>query len=691
VAPYGSWKSPITASSVASASADVKDVAVDRANPNRVYWLESRPSEGGRRVLVGKAIDGPTNNGLCEYTPDMKWSVRSAVHEYGGGAFAVYDGLVVFSNKSDNGVYLLATQTGAGGPAAPQRIGAQNDKLRYANFAIHPSKKLVVCVREDHRKEGAEPANALVAIPLPGDVASKDGYEPSEEVVLFDSSDFVSSLALSTTNNDIAFTAWNNPNMSWDATTLYRATLAFDSNNTPESLRNLTAIAGGKDDPRESIYQPRFDDEGRLHFLSDRTGYWNPYRVSGCGAVAMSLAKPIRSEFAPPEWYFGESTFQPLPGKKDSMVVSFTEEARLHLGILNVESGRIEDLPVPAWTVVDNIKVGSSLTGSPVLVLLAGSPTENTALYTYSIEDKLTKPLTARKTSSNADEGYISIPREIAFPTRLPPFDSAEAKKAVAYAYYYPPANRDFVGPHGELPPLLTLSHGGPTAATHALYQPKIQYWTSRGFAVVDVNYGGSTGYGREYRERLYTNWGLVDVQDCCAAALYLADTGLVDRKRLSIMGGSAGGFCTLACLAFRPEVFAVGASRYGISDLEVDALATPKFESQYYVNLIGPYPEARDEYLRRSPIHSVDKLACPAIFFQGLDDTIVLPNQATMMVDALKRKGVPAALVEFEGEGHGFRQAKNIIRSLEAQLYFFGRILGFTPADTIEPVSIFN
>ncbi|KAJ1955887.1 hypothetical protein GGI12_005454, partial [Dipsacomyces acuminosporus] len=553
----------------------------------------------------------------------------------------------------------------------------------------------IVAVREDHRESDLEALAALVAIPLPEDTAAQDGYAPTEDVVLFDSSDFVSSPVFSPVNDELAFYAWNHPNMNWDATTLYRATLVFGADQVASSLSNLTIVAGGKDDPLESVYQPRFDGDGYLHFLSDRNnGFWNPYYVADDGTVTSSLAKPMPAEFCRPEWGFGTSTFQPIPGRKFSFIVTFPLEGKRYLGILNVATNQIEQLPVPGWTLLDNFQLGTSKSGEPVLLLRAGSPTEELSLFTYFINGMSAKPLVSKKAgalSGTFDLGYISIPQEIAFPTKLPPFDSPESKDAEAYAFYYPPTNKDFRAPDGELPPLLTMSHGGPTNATYAVYRLGIQYWTSRGFAVVDVNYGGSTGYGREYRERLYTHWGEVDVQDCCAAALYLADAGLVDRRRLSIMGGSAGGYTTLACLTFRPEVFAVGASLFGLSDLEIFIKRTHKFELKYLTKLIGPYPEERDTYIKRSPIYSVDKLNCPAIFFQGLDDKVVSPNQATIMVDALKKKGIRVSHIEFAGEGHGFRQEKNIIRSFDGQLYFFGRILGFTPADDIEPVPIFN
>ncbi|KAJ2353821.1 Esterase lipase thioesterase active site [Coemansia erecta] len=689
-APYGSWKSPLTADAVASGSSSVSMARVDQANPTRVYWLESRPQESGRLVLLSKDVDDYSERTLRELTADTKWNVRTAVHEYGGGAYAVHGGLVVFANWSDQGVYLVDTNKQN---AVPVRIGEQNDKLRYASFVVHPSKKFVLCVREDHRESDTQAPATLVAIKLPSD-GGADGqgkYSPTSDVVLFDKSDFVSSPAVSPMDDEISFYAWNHPDMNWDATTLYCASVDLGDDGVPRSLVRLRVVAGAPGELRESIYQPRFDEDGILHFISDRSGFWNPYYLGVDGEVRRSLGTPISAEFAGPEWAFGESTLQPVPGLKFSAVVTYSQNGILKLGILNVATHAIEDLPVPGWSSVGSFQLGQSHSGEQVLVLIAGGPAERLSLFTYYINGMSAKQLAGSKSFDDPYSGFVSTPQEIAFPTKLPPFGSAESQNAEAYAYYYPPTNKNYQGPSNELPPLLVLSHGGPTAAASTVLQTKIQYWTSRGIAVADVNYGGSTGYGREYRERLYPHFGEVDVQDCCAAALYLADSGLVDRKRLSIMGGSAGGFTTLGCLAFRPEVFAVGASLYGISDLEVLIKETHKFEAEYPVHLVGPYPEARAEYIRRSPLHSVDSLACPAIFLQGLEDKVVPPNQATLMVDALKSKGIRVAHIEFEGEQHGFRKSENIVRALEAQLYFFGRILGFEPADHINPVPIFN
>ncbi|KAJ1664578.1 Esterase lipase thioesterase active site [Coemansia sp. RSA 1646] len=685
-AAYGSWKSPITASNVASGASATSMLRVDSAQPTHVYWLESRPSEGGRLTLLRQDI---SQIGEEPYELTTEWNVRTGVHEYGGGAYAVYDGLVVFANWKDQGVYLLDTSKST---RVALRIGEQNDKLRYAGFAIHPSKKFVICVREDHGKSDIEAVASVVAIRL------EDTGAIANDIMLFEGTDFVSSPVFSTKNDEIAFIAWNHPNMSWDETALYRAKLSFNSEMVPEpKLKDLAIVAGGAQEVmRESIYQPRFDLDGVLHFLSDRiTGFWSPYHIDIQGAVVSSLRSPVLAEFTGPEWSMGDSTFQPVPGRKSSMAVTYTLNGALHLGILDTAAGAIEELPVPGWTVVSDMNMAESRSGEPVLVLKAGQPTERTAMYAYFINAINTASVPQRigaQTASDTSlyDGYLSVPREIEFETRLPPFDG-EDTKAQAYAYYYPPANKDYRGMKGERPPLLVLSHGGPTTSTNTSFSLSIQFWTSRGFAVADVNYGGSTGYGRAFRERLYPHFGQVDVQDCCAAALHLASLGLADRARLSIMGGSAGGYTTLACLAFRPEVFAVGASHYGISDLEVLVKETHKFESLYPVHLVGPYPAARTTYVERSPLHAVDALACPAIFFQGLDDKVVPPNQTSLMVDALKRKGIRVAHVEFEGEQHGFRKFQNIVRAMEAQLFFFGRILGFVPSDAIDPVPISN
>ncbi|KAJ2559833.1 Esterase lipase thioesterase active site [Coemansia sp. RSA 1933] len=692
-AAYGSWKSPISAQQVASGASSSSMVRVDSAHPTQVYWLESRPSEGGRLTLLTQNLANIQEEGPRELTP-QPWNVRTSVHEYGGAAYAVHAGVVVFANWADQGVYVIDTSDPTTAP--PRRIGLQDDKLRYAGFAIYESGRFAVCVREDHRKSDIEAVAALVAIALHPEEES-----PAREVVLFEGTDFVSSPVLSPKNDQIAFITWNHPNMSWDRTVLHCGALAIGADGMP-GLCTDAVVAGGEEDGRQSIYQPRFDSDGTLHFLSDRvTGFWNPHRLDENGTVVRSLTDPILAEFAGPEWAMGESSFQPVPGRKACFAVTYAMDGDLWLGILDTLSGTIELLPTPEWTIVSDIQLAESRSGEALLVLRAGEPTKSTAMFAYFINpisgasagDRVLRIGGSASSTAAADsslfDGYLSVPREIVFDTRLPPFDKDDGAKA--YAYYYPPTNKDYRGETGTKPPLLVLGHGGPTTATSTAYSLRIQFWTSRGFAVADVNYGGSTGYGRAFRERLYPHFGQVDVQDCCAAALHLADRGLVDRQRLSIMGGSAGGYTTLACLAFRPEVFAVGASHYGMSDLEVLVKETHKFESRYPDHLVGPYPDARATYIERSPLHSADRLECPVIFFQGLEDRVVPPSQTSLMVDAMRRKGLPVAHVEFEGEQHGFRKFENIVRAMEAQLFFFGNILGFDPADPIEPVPIHN
>ncbi|KAJ2809523.1 PFAM Prolyl oligopeptidase [Coemansia guatemalensis] len=669
---------------------------IDPANLTRVYWLETRPSENGRVVLLSKDVDDYSEKTLRVLTAEAKWDVRSAVNGYGGGAYAVYDGLVVFTNWLDKGVYMLDTNNQK---AEPMRIGEQDGEVYYASFSIHRSKKFAVCVREDHRNKDLGTAYKLVAMSLIADVKRADSSDSPQfamDVELFSDADFVSSPVLSPVNDELAFFSWCQPYMNWDRSTLRRGTLILGSDGIPCSV-NLTEIAGMSDGNDESINQPRFDETGVLHFLSDRDGFWNPYFVDPDGNVQPSLSTPMQAEFADSEWALGQSTFQPVPGRKFSMAVTYALGGNRSLGILNVATQTIEDLPIPGWTTLESLQVGNSHSGEPVLVMIAGGPTEGPSLFTYfingfSTNNLLNKGGDGRHGLVDDYQGFVSVPREIEFPTKLPPFDSPQSRDSKAYGYFYPPTNRDYEGVKGELPPLIVICHGGPTLCAFPVYQPQVFYWTSRGFAVVDVNYGGSTGYGREYRNRLLTHYGKVDVQDCCAAALHLVELGLVDQNRLCIMGESSGGFTTLSCMAFRPKVFAVGASLYGISDLEALVKEeTPMFEAKYFEGLVGSYPTMRDVYIKRSPLYATDSLENPVIFMHGLDDEIVPPSQTAQMVAALKEKGQRVAHIEFEKEDHGFIQAQHIKRALEARLYFFGRILGFEPADHIEPVHIFN
>ncbi len=473
--------------------------------------------------------------------------------------------------------------------------------------------------------------------------------------------DFYASPRLSPDGARLAWLAWRHPNMPWDGVELWVAQVAVDG-----ALVDAHIIAGG---PTESIFQPEWSPDGVLHFVSDRTGWWNLYRWRAGQVEALC---PRAAEFGRPQWVFGMSTYGFLSARE--LVCTFFQGGKWHLAVLDLVTLVLEEIATP-YTELAGLRVAGGRA-----LLWAGSPTEPASLVLLDLAERQFAVL--RCSSGLAvDPGYLSIPQEIQFPTQegLP-----------VYAYYYPPRNRDFVGPAGEKPPLLVLSHGGPTGAASAILDLDIQFWTSRGFAVVDVNYGGSTGYGRAFRERLAGNWGIVDVDDCVGAALYLAGRGDVDPGRLAIRGGSAGGYTTLSALAFR-DVFKAGASHYGVSDLETLATDTHKFESRYLDGLVGPYPARRDLYIERSPIHHTDGLNCALILFQGLDDKVVPPEQSRAMYEAVRAKGLPVAYLAYEGEGHGFRQAANIVRTLEAELYFYSKVFRFDLADPVAPVAIEN
>ncbi|KAJ1918447.1 Esterase lipase thioesterase active site [Mycoemilia scoparia] len=684
VSKYGSWKSPVKAAEVAAATTSIENPVVDPVVPGKLYWIEGRPHEGGRRTIVGLTITGTTSEDqqTTEYIP-IPFNVRNKVHEYGGGAFTVYDGIIVFSNWDDNGIYFLDTNKDS---AAPIRIGPKNDNYRYASFAIHPSKKFVLAVREDHTGQTLqEPDNVLVAVALPSDSEQLDKAEKegTAESVLVDGYDFVSSPAVNPViHNEVTFYAWSHPNMNWDHTHLFRENLDIqDENELPEKLVPSEIIISNDCYQPTSTYQPRYDSEGNLYCISDPDNYWNPYVLDHENQPVPCLPSAIKADFALPEWFFGYQSYAPLKSKPNTIIGRYELEGKLHLVKIDVANKTVEDLDIPDWTSISWLGT-TEIAGEEVLIISAGSPTSGYTFYLYPLNDNANSSNITKLygiESPQWDPAYISQPKEIEFPTN---------NGKTAFAFYYPPKNADFVGPQDDLPPLLVLSHGGPSAATTNVFNPKVQYWTSRGYGVVDVNYGGSTGYGREYRERLYPNMGIVDVDDCCNAALYLAKEGYVDRKKLSIMGGSAGGYITLAALTFHPEVFGAGASLYGISDLELLAKETHKFEAKYPVKLIGPYPEKKELYIERSPIYHVDKLACPVVIFQGDEDKVVPPSQAIIMVDALKKKGLTVSYVEFAGEQHGFRKAANIIRCIEHQFWFFGKVFGYEPADPYTPPS---
>ena len=636
VAPYGCWKSPITSDLIISETIGLGPVVLDG---NDIYWVEMRPGEGGRNVIVRRTPDGQT----ADITPSP-FNARTRAHEYGGGSFVVADGTVYFSNFADQRLYRKTPN------AEPQPLTPAAD-LRYADGIIDRQRGRIICVREDHTGSG-EAVNTLVSIGLTG----------GEDVqVLVSGNDFYSSPRLSPQGNQLCWISWNHPNMPWDGTQLWVAEVKADG-----SLGRPERVAGGVD---ESIFQPEWSPDGILHFVCDRSGWWNLYRW---GAGGIEPLCEMAAEFGLPQWVFGMSTY--AFSSADRIICTYTQQGRWHLASLDTTTQQLQLIDTP-YTEISSLRANA---GSAVFC--AASPAELTSIVQLDLTTGQIEVL--RRSSEVAiDTGYLSTPQALEFPTE---------NGLTAHAFFYPPKNPDYTAPALELPPLLVKSHGGPTAAASSRLNLGIQYWTSRGFAVLDVNYGGSTGYGREYRQRLDGQWGIVDVDDCVNGARYLVERGKVDGNRIAIAGGSAGGYTTLCALTFRNS-FKAGASYYGVSDLEALARDTHKFESRYLDRLIGPYPQRRDLYWQRSPIHFTDRLNCPVIFFQGLEDKIVPPNQAQMMVSALKAKGLPVAYVPFEGEQHGFRRAENIKRALDGELYFYSRVFGFDLASAVEPVPIEN
>jgi dipeptidyl aminopeptidase/acylaminoacyl peptidase len=637
-APYGSWKSPITADLIVSGAIGLNQPAIDGEN---TYWIEMRPAEGGRQVIVKRDASGK----LTDINP-QPFNARTRVHEYGGGDYAVSKGAVYFSNFADQRLYSQS------GNEPPQPITPVAE-MRYADAVVDQARNLIFCVREDHNGANHEATNALVSL--------KTSANEDCGRVLVSGNDFYSSPCLHRDGNMLAWLTWNHPNMPWDGTELWQAEVEPDG-----SLSAAKRIAGGES---ESIFQPQWSPDGRLYFCSDRSGWWNLYRLEKGEIVAVTK---LDAEFGVPQWAFGLSSYAFASAQR--IVGIYYVRGMARLAIIDADSLELETLDL-GYTDLGWVR---GATGQ--VVFRAGSPTTPAAIVRLDLESRKTENL-RQSNSLRIDSGYLSVPEAIEFPT---------TDGLTAHGFYYPPKNRDYSAPENERPPLLVKSHGGPTSAAATALSLHIQYWTSRGIAVLDVNYGGSSGYGREYRERLKGTWGIVDVDDCANGAKYLVSRGEVDPERLMITGGSAGGYTTLCALTFR-DTFKAGASHYGVSDAEALTKETHKFESRYLDKLFGPYPERRDIYHDRSPINFTERLACPVIFFQGLEDRVVPPNQAELMVTALKEKGVPVAYVAFPGEQHGFRQAQNIKRSLEGELYFYSQVFGFELADPVEPMEISN
>lgn len=635
IAPYGSWKSPITTDRVVGGVVGLGQIALDGSD---ICWNEMRPVDGGRYVIQR------WRNGAVDEMLPAPFSARTRAHEYGGGAFAVDDGVLYFSNDRDQLLYRLAPGN------SPEVITPGTDG-RYADVVVDRHRHRLLCVCEDHGA-GGEPVNTIVAI-------DREGHR--EPRVLLSGQDFYAAPRLSPDGRQLAWLCWNHPDMPWDGTELWVADLGADG--LPVNPR---CVAGGRE---ESVFQPLFAPDGTLYFVSDRDNWWNLYRLRQGRVEALA---PMEAEFGLPQWIFGMSTYAFDSAQR--LVCAFNRAGAWRLAVLDTDMLRLEEIETP-FSDISHVMAGNGMA-----VFVGASPSLPASIVRLDLATRRYEILRA-STTDVPEVAYLSVPQALDYPT---------THGDTAHAWYYPPVNRDFRAPENEKPPLLVLSHGGPTSAASQALSLRTQYWTSRGFAVLDVNYRGSTGYGRDYRHKLDGQWGLADVEDCLAGARGLVERGLADEHRLAIRGGSAGGYTTLCALTFH-QLFHAGAVYYGVSDLEALARDTHKFEAHYLDRLIGSYPMRRDLYRERSPLHRVDRLSCPVIFFQGLEDKVVPPDQTEKMVNALRKRNIPVAYVPFEGEQHGFRRAENIQRALEAEFWFYSRLFGFTPADPVAPVAIEN
>jgi dienelactone hydrolase len=645
-AACGTWKSPISAAMVASAGISLHSLALDAGV---VWWLEGRPAENGRVVLVRMEPDGdPT-----DVTPDG-FNVRTMVHEYGGGAYCLRGDTVYFSNFDDQRLY--RQEPGAAPVAITSDAGEK--RHRYADGRITSDGALWIGVRERHDGSGpADVVNELVAVPTEGS---------SEPRVIASGRDFYAAPRISPDGTRLSFLAWDLPWMPWDGCELFVADLAEDG-----TLGAHEHVAGRNGE--EAIWQPEWSPAGDLVFASDRSGWWNLERVHG---DERSVLYEAEAEFGYPAWSLGTRSYAFLDDGR--IVCASDREGRTSFDLLDPEAGQLTSLGLPhdaLWSGPHVVADGSTV------ALLAGSATTPVQVVRLDVASGAWAVL-RMSAQVPVDASYFSVPEAIEFPTE---------GGRTAYALYYPPTSPDFSPLDGERPPLIVDAHGGPTGNATPIFALGTQFWTSRGFALVDVNYGGSSGYGRAYRERLNGQWGVVDMQDCVNAARFLVERGDADRDRLLIHGGSAGGYTTVCALTFT-DAFAAGTSYFGLADLEQFAAGdTHKFELQYEHTLVGPYPEAADLYRARSPIHFTDRITTPMLVLQGADDEIVPQSHAELIVAALRERRIPHAYLLFAGEGHGFRGAESIVRSLEAELSFYAQVLGFEVGDAVPKLPIEN
>jgi dipeptidyl aminopeptidase/acylaminoacyl peptidase len=652
VKPYGSWASSLTAEKLADKGIRFGHMCVDG---DELYWLESRSKEQGRSVLVKHSADGS----LEDILPNGI-SVRTKVHEYGSGDFLVDQKIVYFVNAKDQCVYRFDGEL--------LRLTEPNKQAeqRFADFAISHDKKFLICVRETHHEN--EVINELVSISLSN--GKNDPINKSSVKVLHSGFDFYSFPRLTKLGHRLCWTCWNQPDMPWDAAELWVADIHQDG-----SLDAAHKIVGGGEkiensnlQNQQSVYQPTWSDDGVLHYISDASGWTNIY---SCRDGVLNALTPIDREFGIPQWVLASSTY--ALGINNQIYAVYIQQGQQQLCHIDAETGHIEPITLPFKNFGDHL-----LLSKHFLYFRAAGPAVEEAIYRFNIKTEKVERLNQLKDFPLSIE-ELSVAQSIEF--------KSEQQRA-CHAFYYKPSNRQYTAPENTLPPLIVMSHGGPTAMTNNSLNAAIQFWTHRGFAVVDVNYGGSTGYGKKYRDSLRGNWGIVDVEDCIAAAKYLVSEGLADEKSLLIRGGSAGGYTTLCALTFH-DVFAAGMSRYGVADLESLASDSHKFEARYLDSMIGAYPQEKELYQARSPIHFTEKLSCPILLLQGEDDKVVPPNQAEMMVEALDKLKIPFAYQLYSGEGHGFRKSETIVNALNSELYFYRKVLDIEDSEKLEKIEI--
>ncbi len=650
VAPYGSWKSTITPQKVTASAPSYEFLQFDNGC---LYWLERRPWENGRGVVVQRGIDGK-----CRDILPAPLNAYSRVHEYGGKPYLVDGDILYFVPIDDQRIYALDFTQRNAKPYSltPEEPDSGIPTYRFTEMQMDKSRHRLIVVCEDHKKDPAEPKNYLAAIPL----------DCSQQIeILAEGCDFYAGPRLNPTGDQLSWLSWNHPDMPWDRTCLSIAPI-----DNQGRLGDPKIVANGEN---ESVLQPQWSAKGELYYISDRSGWWNLYRFSPEDAApAVKPLLAMDAEFATPLWILGNSCFDFLDS--DHIVAAYGLDGFWRLGVLNLKDGSFHDTGQSFSTITDvHAYYGEAW-------FVASSEKSPNRIFNFWPGNNSCRAI-ANQQENHIDIDWLSEPETVLYPT-----DGGD----LCHGFFYPPYNPEYTGPDEQLPPLIVMCHGGPTSATSSALNFKIQYWTSRGFAVLDVNYRGSTGFGREYREKLRGNWGIADVNDAANGALFLANQGLVDSERLIIRGSSAGGYTVLAALAFT-DTFKAGASLYGIGDLEIMVRDTHKFEAHYLDNLVGPYPKMKEIYQQRSPIYHADRFNCPVIFMQGMNDRVVPPEQAEAMVKALKDRGIPVTWLPFANEGHGFQHAENIHRALEAELYFYGKIFHFMPADFIKPVIIHN